>query len=311
MKIFRALLVIPLTMLFSAVLAQQDPEFSQYMFSNMSINPGYAGSKDAICATAIFRQQWVGFAGAPTTGLFTANAPVHPFNINSGVGVSIISDVIGVQKDIGGNLSYAYIMNIKNGESKLGIGLSGGFLNRMLDGSKFEYGVNNPPQDNSIPQNKETKTTLDMGLGMFYRSEALYFGLSSTHILASKLKYTTGNDNLVRHFYVTSGYSFALSNPAFEMQPSVLIGTDLSSTRIDLNTLLLYNKRIWGGVSYRVSSALVGIIGIELSNGVKIGYSYDFSMNAKSNSTHEIMINYCFNILKEKIPHKYRSVRFL
>jgi len=300
-------------MLFSAVLAQQDPEFSQYMFSNMSINPGYAGSKDAICATAIMRQQWVGFIGAPKTVLFTANAPIHPFKINSGVGVSLIQDVIGFQTDKGGTLSYAYIMNIKNGEGKLGIGLSAGFLNRMLDGSKFETGVNGtlPSDDGSIPSTKETKTVFDMGLGMFYRTENLYFGLSSTHILGSSIKYTTGNYNLTRHYYVTSGYSFALANPAFEMQPSVMIGTDLKTSRIDLNTLVLYNKRMWGGVSYRVSSALIGIVGIELSNGVKIGYSYDFSNNTKTTSTHEIMINYCFSIIKEKIPHKYRSVRFL
>lgn len=295
-------------MLFGAVLAQQDPEFSQYMFSNMSINPGYAGSKDAICATLSQRSQWMGFPGAPKTFLATTNTPVQPFKINSGIGLTIINDKIGFQNDLDVNFAYSYIMNVKNGEGKLGIGISGGFLNRAFDANWDAAGGN--ADLSSLPQ-KESKYTYDIGFGLFYRMDNLYFGLSSTHLAANKIKYATGNDNLVRHFYVTSGYSFALSNPAFEMQPSVLIGTDLAAYRIDLNTIVMYNKRVWGGVSYRVSSAIVGTFGIELGNGVKIGYSYDFSLNPKTYSTHEIMVNYCFSILKEKIPHKYRSVRFL
>ena len=106
----------------------------------------------------------------------------------------------------------------------------------------------------------------------------------------------------------------ALPNPALDLQPSVLIVTDGRSSSFDINSILTYNKRIWGGVTYRVNSAVIGMVGIELRSGLRIGYSYDFSASdlAKyNNGSHELMVSYSFNISKEKIPHKSKSVRFL
>jgi type IX secretion system PorP/SprF family membrane protein len=313
----RAFLFFPLVLLFGVAVAQQDPEFSQYMQSNLTVNPGYAGSKDAICASALAREQWVGLKGAPSTKVVNVDAAVKPFKVNSGIGVSILSDNLGFDKNIGLNVAYAYRMNVNNGNGKLGIGVSAGFYNKALnatwDAGKSSDNVD-ASQDPTIPSTKETASVFDLGFGLFYKSENVYFGLSSTHLTQPKFSYSKSNSSLARHYYLTTGYNIALPNPSFDLQPSVFIGTDGSSSRVDLNTVLVYNKRVWGGVSYRLNAAVIGMLGIEFANGLKVGYSYDFSTTSirKNNSgSHEIMIGYCFNIITEKIPHKYKSIRFL
>ena len=308
----RFLLIIPLTLLFGMALAQQDPQFSQYMFNNLSINPGYAGSKDAICLTGAGRNQWVGIPGSQTTALFTVSAPIKPFKINSGIGLTAIDEKYGFQNNPGLNLSYAYIMNIKNGEGKLGIGVSIGFLSSTFD-PKYIWGKDNKEEPVPGYLSKESALTYDLGLGLYYHTENLYFGVSTTHLTQSSynFKQSVSKYQLTRHYYITTGYNLALQNPAFEVQPSIMIRYGGPSSSVDLNALVLYNKRIWGGVSYRLNSAIVGLVGLELSNGIRVGYSYDFSLTSITASTHEIMINYCFSLIKEKIPHKYRSVRFL
>jgi len=308
----RLLFIIPFTLLFGMALAQQDPQLSQYMFNNMSINPGYAGSKDAICLTGGYRNQWVGFPGNPSTPLFSVSAPIKPFKINSGIGLSGYKDMSGFENANSLNLSYAYIMDVRNGEGKLGIGLSVGFLSNTFD-PKYVW-LNNAPED-GVPgaKGKETAFTYDLGLGVYYHTDNLYLGVSTTHLTQSSLHYSQSGSTfaMARHYYVTTGYNLAMKDPSFEVQPSIMVRYDGASSSIDLNTLVFYNKKMWAGLSYRVSSAIVGLVGMELANGIRIGYSYDFSLNTLFPSTHEIMVGYSFSIVKEKIPHKYRSVRFL
>ena len=156
--------------------------------------------------------------------------------------------------------------------------------------------------------------TYNLGLGIYYKTEKIYLGVSSTNITQPKIKYAKGTPNLTRHYYITAGYDLALPNPSFELIPSVFIGSDGRSSSLDINSLILYNKRIWGGVTYRLNSAIVGMVGIELKNGIKIGYSYDFAttdLTHYNSGSHEILVNYCFNVVKEKIRRKYKSVRFL
>jgi type IX secretion system PorP/SprF family membrane protein len=105
-----------------------------------------------------------------------------------------------------------------------------------------------------------------------------------------------------------------LSNPLLEFQPSVFIQSDAISTKIDVNATLMYNKKFWGGVSYRVGSAVVGMVGISILNGVRVGYAYDFDTSALtkfSSGSHEVMIGYSFTVGVEKTPQKYKSIRYL
>jgi type IX secretion system PorP/SprF family membrane protein len=281
----------------------------------MVYNPGYAGSKDAICLGLLHREQWVGLKGAPKTSAFTVNLPINPFKITSGIGLSVVNDVVGFEKNVAMNFTYAYRMDIKNGEGKLGIGVSGGFYNKNLDASKWltPEGTDGS-EDNAIPGQKESAMAFNLGLGIYYRTDKLYLGISSTNLTQSKFKFAKGEPNLTRQYYLTAGYSLALPNPSLDLQPSVFIVTDGRSSSFDINSILTYNKRIWGGVTYRLNSAIVGMLGIELKNGIRIGYSYDYATSAisqYSKGSHEILINYCFNVVKEKMRRKYKSVRFL
>lgn len=161
-----------------------------------------------------------------------------------------------------------------------------------------------------------------MGAGLFYRTDDLYVGVSSTRLLEGEFVYTQNStagspestDKLVRHYYLTAGYTLQMSNPAFELLPSMMLQSDLTATKIDLNATVMYNKKFWAGVSYRVGAAVVGMIGIDILNGVKIGYSYDFDTSALDNfskGSHEVMVGYSFTLGVEKTPQKYKSIRFL
>lgn len=294
------------------IYAQQDPQYSQYMYNNMIINPGYAGSEDAISAALLHREEMVGMPGHQSISVFHVNTPFKLFNANHGVGVSILNDNIAFNKNIGGSLSYAFRMPIKN-IGKLGIGISGGFQNQALDATWSAGDA--PSTDLSIPQPKESEMSYDLALGIFYKTENLYLGVSATHLTAPKIKYQTSSVILKRHYYLSAGYNVVLPNPAFEFQPSVLVATDGVISNVDISSSILYNKRLWGGVSYRLGAAIVGMVGIQLFNGVRIGYSFDYStssaLNKNSGGTHELMVSYSFTVSKERIPHKYKSVRFL
>jgi type IX secretion system PorP/SprF family membrane protein len=313
---------IVLLTLYTNLNAQVERQVSQFMFDQISINPAYAGSYDMITASAILRQQWFGFGdGTPKDIILNLDAPFKLFKKNHGVGVSIYSDNWGFNKDINLSLSYAFQINV--GDGKLGIGLSGGFVNRKLEPEwDFGTGPENSTEDAAVPMGKQNEFIFDLGAGVFYKTDELYVGLSSTHLLEDQYAYKSSelgsesdaNDPVVRHYYLTAGYNLQLSNPSFEFMPSLLIESDGATSRIDLNSLFRYNKKIWAGVSYRVGAAVVGMVGVEILNGVKIGYSYDFETTAlmgNQKGSHEIVVSYAFKVGVEKASQKYKSIRFL
>ncbi|HVN59230.1 MAG TPA: type IX secretion system membrane protein PorP/SprF [Bacteroidales bacterium] len=302
--------------LFTADLsAQQDPTFSQFMFNTLAYNPGFSGINNMFCVTALSRQQWVGFKGAPSTITFNVGAPVAPFHIKSGIGLNVMSDNLGFERDNVVSGIYSYHMDL--GPGKLGIGINLGVYNMSLSPSwQIPSGDSHTPAsgDPLIPENKESYVAFDAGLGAYYRTDRLYAGLSVTHINEPKIKFTKGEPYISRHYYLTTGYTLQLPNPALELLPSVFAYSDGKTLQFALNTLVRYNKKVWGGVSYRAGDALIGIFGIELYNGIRIGYSYDFTLTdirKSSSGTHEFMVNYCFDFGSGKSPMRYKSIRFL
>jgi len=297
------------------VFSQQDPLSSHYMFNTMTYNPGVAGTSGMICGTAINRQQWIGFDGAPSTTIFSINAPFKPFKINSGVGLLVESDNIGFDKDINLSGVYSFIMDL--GLGKLGIGINFGMLNKTLEPEwKIPTSDAHTPAsgDLLIPENKESYIAFDAGLGLYYQAEKYYAALSVTHLNQPKIKFSKGLPYMSRHYYLTAGYNLLLPNPSFELSPSVFAFSDGKVAQITVTTLVKYNKKVWGGVSYRAGDALIGIIGFELYNGIRLGYAYDFTISdirKNSSGSHEFMVNYCFDLSLGRSPMKYKSIRFL
>ena len=297
---------------FLPAFGQQDPQFSQIMFNQMTINPGFAGSSDMINATAINKIQWVGFDGAPSSTAFSINAPIAPFHFKSGVGLSILSDNPGFNKDLG--LSLAYAARIKAGKGTLGIGASGGFINNSLD-PKWNYP--DASVDAAIPQGKQSSVSFDLGFGMYYNTENMYFGVSATHLNDAKMNKAANPAHYTRQFYLNGGYFLNLPNPSWQFNPSVCVVSNLILSDISLSANIKYNKKFWGGVSYRIGrlgEAITGMLGVELFNGLKIGYAYEFSMREISNyndGSHEFMLGYSFTLKKERPPQQFKSIRFL
>jgi type IX secretion system PorP/SprF family membrane protein len=304
-----------LVLVLPSVFSQQDPLSSHYMFNTMTYNPGVAGTSGMICATALNRQQWVGFKGAPSTTVFNISAPVSPFGIRSGVGLLIESDNVGFDKDINLSAAYSYLMDV--GQGKLGIGINLGMLNKTLtpDWQIPSDDAHTPASgDPLIPDSKESFVAFDAGLGLYYKTDNYYAAFSVTHINQPKIKYTKGLTYISRHYYLTAGYTLQLPNPSLELLPSVFTLSDGKVVQLTVTSLLRYNKKVWGGVSYRAGDALIGMIGFELYNGVRLGYAYDFTisdMAKDSRGSHEFMVNYCFDLSLGKSPMKYKSVRFL
>jgi type IX secretion system PorP/SprF family membrane protein len=295
--------------------SQQDPLTSQYMFNSLTFNPGIAGTSGMICATALNRQQWIGFKGAPSTTVFNFSAPVSLFKIKSGVGLLVESDNIGFDKDINLSAVYSYLMEI--GQGTLGIGISLGMLNKTLN-PEWQIptgdGFTPPDQDPLIPGTKESFVAFDAGFGLYYRADRYYASLSATHLTQPKIRFTKGLPYISRHYYLTAGYTVQLPNPSFELMPSVFAFSDGKAAQFTVTSLLRYNKKVWGGVSYRAGDALIGQVGLELYNGIRIGYAYDFPMSdirKNTSGSHEFMVNYCFDLSLGRSSMKYKSIRFL
>lgn len=293
--------------------AQQDPQFSQNMHNRLFPNPGVAGSNNAICATLLGRQQWMGFTGQPKTYLLSVHAPIRL--LHGGAGLSVSQDELGQEKTFGLKAAYAYRMTIGIGE--LGIGAAAGMVNKSI-GNTWTA---NDPNDNKIPMNGAGDTGFDLDFGLYYKTPALFLGLSTTHITQSELKEVSNTQDfsykVARHYYVMAGYNHNFKSFPLALQPMVFVKSDAASTQVDVNVIAIYNNLVWAGVSYRVQDAIVPMIGVQKDIGpgtIKFGYSYDVTtsiLKQYSSGSHEIMLGYCFNMADQKQSGKHKTVRFL
>ncbi|MBL4667722.1 MAG: type IX secretion system membrane protein PorP/SprF [Flavobacteriales bacterium] len=298
--------------------AQQDAQFTQNMFNKLSVNPGSAGHNGGICATFLTRSQWMGFDGRPQTHLFSADARFS----KHGVGLTIFQDKLGIESSLIAKLAYSYHLTLGAGE--LGIGLEVGLINKSF-GDEF-IAIDDFTQDPSIPNASTSAMTFDAGLGIYYHiKDKMYVGISTLHLPQSELEDVADgggqgalNYASSRHYYIMAGYDWDMSGGArkWVLKPSILAKTDASSTQLDLNALVEYNKLVWGGVTYRVQDAVAILAGVHIPQlpGLKLGISYDVTTSAlgdHSSGSLEFMIKYCTNIVSPPKREVYHSVRFL
>jgi type IX secretion system PorP/SprF family membrane protein len=298
-----------------AAYGQQDPQYTNNMFYKLGVNPGYAGSEDAINGLILNRYQWEGAEGAPKTLVFSADAAINAFGAPGGIGINIVSDQFGFYENMWINLNYSYKITTSLGT--LGLGISPGIYNFSING---EWDIpqddfyTQPESDPAIPQGEASQMALDIGFGAYLHTNKYYAGLSVSHINQAEVKYDdVATDFLVRHYYLTAGYNIKLSDPLFEVRPSFLFKSDLASWQMDLNVNVVYDERFWGGISYRVQDAVALLMGMELFNGLRVGYSFDLVTSAMSRSgfaSHEIFVGYSIDLERNR-SQKYKSIRFL
>ncbi|MDL2262426.1 type IX secretion system membrane protein PorP/SprF [Bacteroidales bacterium OttesenSCG-928-I21] len=317
------LLIAFLGVLVNYSMSQADSHYSMFEYSEQAYNPGAAGANDAMCVTSIHRQQWVGVnlgpsgqsTGRPITTFFAFDMPIN--SIKSGIGLGIVQDIIGYQKDLYIKLNYAYRLKLDFGTLGIGIGL--GLINRQIDPSagwsspSSLYGGGSVYNDPAIPHTGSI-VALDLNFGVNITADKFWAGIALTHLNSPKINLATEMPSkLPAHLYIMGGYDYELPNPAFDLLFSGIVqSAGFTKPEFQLNAKLLYNKRFWGGVSYRFTDAIVPMIGLHLVNGLSIAYCYDIGLSGiGSYGSHEIMLRYCFNVAGGSKPTSSRTVRRL
>lgn len=321
---------------FSCVgMAQQETQFTQYMFNRLAYNPAYAGSSGSICLTLLYRNQWLGFQlDSPTPDVEAGSTPVDymlsfdtPVKfLHGGIGLNVIADEIGYHKSIYGSFDYAF--RIYWGPGNLAAAIEGNFFNSTLDftqlrgSSDLTGDYENPYTSASDPSLSEKSTSdflIDLSTGLYYQVPgSYYFGVSLKNILAAESDVLYFKN--ARNVYLMGGYEYTVpANPSFKLKPSVLIRTaDFATMQVDLSCLLDYQNLFWGGVSYRFQDAVSFLGGLNWKK-LRVGVAYDLTTSKLgsfkqgfSAGTAELYLRYCFKVnIPPKPPSIYRNTRYL
>ncbi len=282
-----------------ASFAQQDPQYSQYMFNQLAINPAYAGSREGLSTAMFLRNQWAGIDGAPQTATVTIHGPMR--KKNAALGFMVIADRIGPKQSIGALGSYAYRIKIRNG--KLSFGLRFGMYQYSNN-----FNIDKMYKDETDKYNawSHSITVPTADAGLYYYTNSTYIGFSATHLYRGRLtniENTNGDDaQLSRHLFFTAGKAWEISDKLI-FSPSCMIKVVKNApVSADLNFSFLLEQRLWMGLSVRSRVGIVAYTQFNITDKFKIGYAYDFGFNklARRTGSHEIMISYDFKIVTTK-----------
>lgn len=255
------------------VSAQQDPNFTQYMYNTLSINPAYAGSRDVFSAVALHRSQWLGFNGAPASQTFSAHTPISDDKM--GLGFNIVNDQIGITQETDINAVYSYALEMSR-YTKLSFGINAGVNLMNIDFTDLNIF---DPTDPEFNNNIENKISPQLGLGAFLYNDKYFVGLSVPSLLRNdRFSDNSISDATVRdrlHYYLTAGVVFDLT-PSLKFKPSVLFRHVSGSPLLaELSSNFLINDKFTLGVAYRLNSAFSGIVGFQASDSILLGIAYD------------------------------------
>ena len=271
--------------------AQQEPMYSQYMFNMLHINPAYAGSRAADNITLLYRNQWIGLAGAPKTGAFSWDKRADDSNV--GYGLEVYSDKLGIETTTGFQAFYSYHLPFEN--SYLSLGLSGGLLNYR---AAYSEAVTNTGGD-PVYQTDINSWLPTAGFGMVYVTPVWYVGLSIPALLNTKVSakgtVTSSGFGANNHYFLTGGYDFVLDEN-MKLKPSVMIkAVKGSPVQYDINTMWWFKDKLGLGVSYRHADAVVGLLEVQITPKLRLGYSYDYTISdfrTYNQGTHELMLRW-------------------
>ncbi len=286
--------VISSCLMFNHTFAQQDPQYSQYMFNQLVINPAYAGSKNAVSSSLFLRNQWMGVEGTPKTQTLSVHAPLSRKKI--GVGLHVMTDQIGPVKTTGVFGSYAYKITLPKG--KLSMGLRAGLFQYVYNWNEIEH---YDQADIVYLQNRTSYLVPTADFGLYYYNNDMYTGLSVTHLFNGRLTSVSVSSSdkasYVPHVFLTAGKAFDVSETII-INPSLAVKTAKHSpVSVDINLNALFVNRLWIGASYRSSYGMVFLTQINVTDKLHIGYSFDWGFNQFTSLTrgsHEIMLGYDF-----------------
>ena len=311
MKTLKIAIVLILACGWETIQAQQEPMYTHYMYNTLVINPGYAGSRDALSVTALHRSQWVNYKGAPIVQTLTMHAPLK--NEHLGLGLSVTNDKIGPTNNTAVFADFAYIMKL-NTKSKLALGLSAGVNIFQADLNSLQL---NQQADPSFQNNISNKVNPNFGFGAYYSRERFYAGISIPNIIQNNYLVvnlpngSTWAGKEQRHYYFIAGTMIKLSDN-LEFKPTTFVKvTPAAPIQADVTASFVIAKKLLLGVMYRTGDAFGGLIGLDVTSQFHVGYSFDYSYGVKTfkynNGSHEIILRYDFNLSNKK---QIRSPRY-
>jgi len=301
------LIVFLLAFCFNRVSAQQEVQFSEYVFNPLLLNPAYTGNQESTQINLMYRDQWSGLSDPPRT--FSASIDGVSKDLRSGFGAYFINDRLGPQVNTSGFINYAYRVKLSEG-SRLNFGISAGMLQYSIDGTRLFTVQPEPGYTGAV----STAYHPEMNVGLVYVSSKYYAGLSVNDLLSNV---RNGGDQFLslhreRHFYAEGGALFRISDN-FAWKPSLLVKEDFHGpTNIDFNTLFIIEKKLLAGASYRTGlivfkhnlqnslgqeDALSIMAGYEFEQHWRLGYAFDLTVNSLqsvSHGTHEFSLRYRF-----------------
>ena len=272
------------------IYSQQDPQYTQYMYNMHIVNPAYAGSEGTLNIGLLHRTQWVGLDGAPKTTVAAINAPIKK---NIGLGLSVFADEIGPVKEQNAFVDVSYTIQTSD-YGNLAFGLKGGFTFLDAQLSTLDLGDDIP---DDVFNNDINDSYANFGAGAFYYTDHFYAGLSMPNMLnqfhLNRKGGVISSASEKTHYYLTSGYVFEM-NDNLKLKPSVLLkGVKGAPLSIDLAGNVLINNKFELGVSWRIDDSLNALMNVEVANGFRIGYAYDYTLSNLgdfNSGSHEIIL---------------------
>ena len=304
--------------------AQQEAQYTQFMYNKLAYNPAYAGSLGATTATGIVRSQWLGLEGAPKSQVFNIDAPLYDNRV--GIGLNLARTTIGIATNYNADISYAY--RVPLGKGNIGVGLQGSIrsFNANYNDERL-ISTQGTTFDASIPVGQQNKMTPNFGAGVYYKEDKLYVGFSVPRLLENNIDFSedaTVISQSLRHFYLMGGYLFDVKENV-QLQPQMLIKyAQNSPLDVDLNVNAIFMNKYMVGATYRVGGSSRGLpaesIDILFSTQVNehflFGIAYDVTVSELrdySSGSIEAMVRYSFgpkNTEEKEVEGDYLNPRF-
>lgn len=276
-------------MFFSVIgFAQQDSQYTQYMYNTITVNPAYAGTNGILTILGLHRSQWVGLDGAPTTNTISINAPLSGEHL--GLGVSVVNDKIGptVENAISADLAYS-IRTSDTFRLSFGVKATANLFN--LDVNKLDMRVQGDPQF----QNMDGKFSPNVGAGLYLYSDKAYIGLSVPAFIQTN-RYNDESIAIFKekiNYYFITGYVFDI-DPTIKFKPALLAKlVQGSPLQVDASANFMFNEKLTLGVAYRWSASLSAMAGFQVTDGMYVGYAYDHEttrLQKYNSGSHEVFL---------------------
>lgn len=302
-----------------SVFSQFDAQLSQYMLNHTAFNPAAVGESGMIDATLQHRFNMLGFPNAGSTTVASINSPIKLGDSMHGLGFSALNDAFGLFSNKTFHLQYAYKQNLGEGKLSIGtdvglvsLGFSGDSLSKhTIDSQEYPYFTTDP----EVPTTSVVGMGFDMSLGVWYSTKKWYAGASYAHLNQPTVRWGDATEfKQYSTLYLTSGLTMPLNDPKYVLKPSMMFKSDFTAWELNLSTRVEYDNKFWGGLSYRYADAFVLLAGINIADGLSVGYSADLSTNkliTTNYGSHEFVLTYSFEYVFAKGSTKYKSIRFL